>query len=345
EYVRAMSIVPVSDRSNRDKRRLRNRIRTTLVPAVKGTRAEALQAIGRTADALSEAEHAIRWCFEQTVGRPNRVPLKKDVVRNKPEAGAPASGGVEISRERFFSLPQELRLRFLQEAVHTVSGSADYRIPRRFFAPLMGEDTADREGRCAVGYGVELVVDRYGVLILPARVTRREKDAGVQLIDEHGVVSRPRLPDPFAGLLLSVSEPRESQRAGRSGEERQAIANAPKRTVSDQHRTKAGDGAVSVQFRPPVYLRPAIPNDGKAFSETRSGFKRRIERNPSFWAILEDAGGPCMLLYAGVEFEVHYRVATEYPVVDELQASPLHLSLRANSNVRIVEMSEDSVGH
>ncbi|MFW6368664.1 MAG: hypothetical protein ACOCZ9_02900, partial [Spirochaetota bacterium] len=130
-----------------------------------------------------------------------------------------------------------------------------------------------------------------------------------------------------------------------SGEERQAIANAPMRTVSDQHSTNAGDGAVSVQFRPPVYLRPAIPNDGKAFSETRSGFKRRIERNPSFWAILEDAEGPCMLLYAGVEFEVHYRVATEYPVVDELQASPLHLSLRANSNVRIVEMSEDSVGH
>lgn len=258
---RQAGIKSVRDRSNRDQRRLRSRIRRDLLPRLERIRPSSLEAVGRLAEDAAMAADALR-----------AIAL----------SGIDDSG--RFDRRRFFEQPPAVRLMQLHEAVRLKSDTPDYRIPRRFFAPLLTEGDCGLTGRVATGYGVELVLDRDTVAVSPASGVRAHESRIVQLIDENGYPPETPLPSPFDVLWIRIAAPDYS------------AVGALRRPVD----VPAGDRIFfSMEVVSPIVSRRPSPRDGHAFGQTRGGFKRRIEREPSRFLVLCDAVGPRALFEVG----------------------------------------------
>ena len=258
---RRTGVKPVRDRSNRDRRRLRSRIRRELLPPLDKIRPSSFEAIGRLAEESANAADALRAAARFGIDDPCR-----------------------FGRREFFERPPSLRLIQLHEAVRLTSEAPVYRIPRRFFAPLLTETDTGLSGRVATGYGVELVLDRDTVSVLPASVVRAHESCGERLIDENGVQLATSPPSPFDELSIEVGP---------------VDRWAPESQKQPVDRRGDGRFLFSLEVACPVITRRASPRDAHAFGQKRGGFKRRIERLPSRFLVLCDAEGPKALLELG----------------------------------------------
>ncbi len=270
---RRTGVKPVRDRSNRDRRRLRSRIRRELLPPLERIRSSSFEAIGRLAEESANAADALRAAARYGIDDPCR-----------------------FERREFFQRPPSLRLIQLHEAVRLTSESPVYRIPRRFFAPLLTETDSRLHGRVATGYGVELVLDRDTVSIIPASVVRAHESRGEQLIDENGGQLATAPPYPFDELSIEV------------GVIDHCTAESQGQPVD---RWADRRFLFSLEVTCPVITRRPSPRDAHAFGQKRGGFKRRIERRPSRFLVLCDAEGPKALFEVGEDGTISYETGVD----------------------------------
>ncbi len=263
---RRSGVKPVRDRSNRDRRRLRSRIRRELLPPLERIRPSSFEAIARLAEESARASDALRAVARSEIVDPCR-----------------------FERRAFFERAPSLRLIQLHEAVRVASESPVYRIPRRFFAPLLTETDRGLSGRVATGYGVELVLDSETVSVSPISVVRAKESLAVQLFDENGRRSADTHPVPFDSLSFAT-EPSQEPPVDRSASRRFLF---------------------SVEVICPVVTRRASPRDAHAFGQTRAGFKRRIERQPTHFLVLCDGAGPRVLFEVDDEGEISFEMAVD----------------------------------
>ncbi|MFP4643395.1 MAG: tRNA lysidine(34) synthetase TilS [Spirochaetales bacterium] len=276
-YAKYRRLRPVFDRTNRDRYRLRSRIRIDLLPVIARVRAGALESIARSAASMAEESDALAM-----------VTAERDPFVSASPAGRRAPA-LFADRRAFFSLPVALRLRSLHRAVSSVSSAPDYRIPRRFFEPLLGDDAYSSRARVAVGYGVELLLDGERLWVVRPNVVPGAKTQYLEVVDVEGRVLRARLPEPFSDVRVSIASTADRPLA--------SIAYPFGKSEEPCHQDGRGRSEqVCFSCILPVRARPATPGDGTAFGFTRGGFKRAMQADGRARMVLADNAGNRALL-------------------------------------------------
>ena len=258
-YVKARGLRAHRDRSNRNRRFLRNRVRHVLMPKLLSLRPGVLQAIARTSREL-------RQTYDELVRKPaDTIPMSID------------NDMVRIDCERFFAAPAMVRLERLRDACGHIS-TVPHRLPAEMFRPLLG-DTVPERGVAAVvdAHGLRVRHENSEIICEPRYLVRREHPRYC-----HTVKDSPLAPDERRVVRFEDLLPR-----------------ARVRTQYDHAMYLYGSSVPcegGLAWAQHLEIRDAVLADWPCFARSRAGFKRRMQHQPERFFVFVDAYGPVALL-------------------------------------------------
>lgn len=257
-YVRIRKLKPHRDRSNRNTRFLRNRLRRRVIPAITSVRPGVREAVSRTARELREAHHELL-----------RVPA--DTI---PMSGS--SSRVYIDKERFFSAPGPVRLERLRDACARLE-SVPHRLPTDMFRPLLGEPPPQNKLPRVDAHGVRIRGEGANLVCESRSLVRRDHPRYCHVVQAIPEAAGEILTVPLSDVLPRTTVPPEY---------------APTLVLTGPQANPDGE----VLWSDRLLLRDTVLSDWSFFDGSRAGFKRRLQPKPDAYYTFEDAFGPVAIL-------------------------------------------------
>lgn len=257
-YVKIRKLKPHRDRSNRDTRFLRNRLRRRVIPAILSVRPGVREAVSRTANELREAYHELLRAPADT------IPMSV------------SSSRVYIDKDCFFSAPGPVRLERLRDACACLE-SVPHRLPTDMFRPLLGDPPPHESGPRVDAHGVRIRVEGAHIVCESRHLVRREHPRYCHVVQAIPEAGGDTLTVPLSDVLPQSIVPAEY---------------SPTLSLTGPQRNPEGD----VLWSDRLLLRDAVVADWSFFDGTRAGFKRRLKPKPEAYYVFEDALGPVAIL-------------------------------------------------
>ncbi len=258
EYAKHRNLKPHRDRSNRSGRFLRNRMRKCLMPRLFSLRPGIREAVSRTAREL-------RQTYAELVREPaDTIPMNQSDQR------------VMIDRPRFFAAASRVRLERLRDACNHFD-SVPHRLPSEMFVPLLGAEPEARNLRAVDAHGVQIRLTRTHLVCERRHLVRRDQPRYSFIVEERPLapdeVSRRSLDEFLHPVLQSVPD-----------------------TVHFVCRGPGQSTADHACWEERLIVREAVLSDWPSFAVSRAAFKRRLEREPEKFMVLEDVNAPIAIL-------------------------------------------------
>ncbi|TVQ24790.1 MAG: tRNA lysidine(34) synthetase TilS [Spirochaetaceae bacterium] len=258
EYAKHRNLKPHRDRSNRSGRFLRNRMRKLLMPHLFSLRPGIREAVSRTAREL-------RQTYNELVREPaDTIPMTLSEQR------------VLIDRPRFFAAASRVRLERLRDACNHFE-SVPHRLPSEMFVPLLGVEPEAETLRAVDAHGVQIRLTRTHLVCELRHLVRRDQPRYSCTVQERSLapdeVSRRSLDELLPPTMQFVSDTAH------------LVCRGPGPGTADQAR-----------WEERLIFREAVLSDWPSFAVSRAAFKRRLEREPEKFMVLEDVNAPVAIL-------------------------------------------------